>query len=200
MKRSLAVVFGLFAISTAAPALAHGPTFEPVSTHMHRAALGKLVVKNKSGVAQRLTIGDQYLGLIPPGASKLIVLAAGRHEVTWTSAGRFALTESEIVRISPNERETLRINAATAALKVRNPYRFAVRLVVDGKRIGTIAPGATLSVSGLAPGRVEVELFRGYQKVEDQTMRLSRGLNTFEPGRVAYTSPSWGQSWEIAFR
>jgi hypothetical protein len=200
MKRSLAVVFGLFAISTAAPALAYGPNPEPVGAHIHRAALGKLVVQNRSGVAQRLAVNGQPFGLIPPGSSKLIVLATGRHEVTWTSAGRFAITESEFVRISPNERETLRLTAATAALKVRNPYRFAVRLVVDGKRIGTIAPGATLSVSGLAPGRVEVELFRGYQKVEDQMMRLSRGLNTFEPGRVAYTSPSWGPSWDVAFR
>lgn len=187
MKRTLAVVFGLFALSTAAaPALAAGPRPEPTVSIMHRAQKGTLVVQNKSGVAQQLTIDDRSFGILRPGASKSIDLAAGRHVVTWTSAGRFAMTEREIVRIDPREREILRLTQATAALKVKNPYRFAVRLVVDGKRVGTIAPGATLSVSGLAPGRVEVELFRGNQKLEDQTMRLTRGLNTFEPGRFAF--------------
>lgn len=187
MKRTLAVVFGLFAISTAAaPALAYGPRPEPTVSIMHRAQMGKLVVRNQSGIAQQLTIGDRSFGLIRPGAIKTLDLPAGRHVVTWTSAGRFAMTEREVVRISPHEREVLRLTPATAALKVKNPYRFAVRLVVDGKRVGTIAPGATLSVSGLAPGRTEVELFRGNQKLEDQTMRLTRGLNTFEPGRFAF--------------
>jgi len=187
MKRTLAVVFGLFALSTAAaPALAYGPRPEPTVSIMHRAQLGKLVVQNKSGVAQQLKVGDRSFGILRPGASKAIDLPAGRHVVTWISAGRFAMTEREVVRISPHEREVLRLTPATAALKVKNPYRFAVRLVVDGKRVGTIAAGATLSVSGLAPGRTEIELFRGNQRLETETMRLGRGLNTFEPGRFAF--------------
>jgi hypothetical protein len=189
MKRSLAVVFGLFAISTTVPALACGPHYEPVEAFVQ--ARGKLVVKNKSGVAQHLFIDDVAFGLVGPGAAKLINVDAGRHVVTWTSAGRFALTEREVVHIDPNERETLRITPATAALKVRNPYRFAVRLVVNGRRVGTIAPGATLSVSALPAGPVAVELFRGFRRVEAETVRLTRGLNTFEPGRVAFATPSW---------
>jgi hypothetical protein len=187
MKRTLAVVFGLFALSTAAaPALAFGPRPEPTVSIMHRAQMGELVVRNQSGLAQQLVINDRSFGVLRPGAIRTLSLPAGRHVITWTSAGRFAMTESEVIRISPHEREVLRLTPATAALKVKNSYPFAVRLVVDGKRVGRIAPGATLSVSGLAPGRTEIELFRGNQKIEDETMRLGRGLNTFEPGRFAF--------------
>lgn len=190
MKRTLAVVFGFVALSAlstaAAPALAHGPRPEPTVSIMHRAQMGELVVRNQSGLAQQLVINDRSFGVLRPGAIRTLSLPAGRHVITWTSAGRFAMTESEVIRISPHEREVLRLTPATAALKVKNPYPFAVRLVVDGKRVGRIAPGATLSVSDLAPGRTEIELFRGNQKIEDETMRLGRGLNTFEPGRFAF--------------
>lgn len=190
MKRTLAVAFGLVALSAlstaAAPALAHGPHPEPTVSIIYRAQVGRLVVKNQSGVTQQLMIGDQSFGFFRPGAIKTLILPAGRHVVTWTSAGRFALTESEVIRISPDEREVLRLTPATASLKVRNPYPFAVRLVIDGKRIGRIAPGASLSVSGLPPGRTGVQLFRGHRLLETDTMRLSRGLNTFEPGRFAF--------------
>lgn len=182
MKRSLAVVFGLFAISTAAPAFARDARPAPVSTYSHRAQTGKLIVQNQSGIAQRLTIGNVSYGTLRPGASKTIDLTPGRHTVTWTTGGRFASTEREVIRISPREREVLRLTANTASLNVKNPYRFAVQVRIDGKRMGTIAAGGTLKLSGLAPGRVEVELFRGNQKVSDQTMRLARGANTFTPG------------------
>ncbi len=202
MKRSLATVLGLLTISLSAPAFANGPGSRGPNhgpdRHgpVYQADSGTLFITNNSGVAQRVTIDHMNLGLLRAGASKVVTLDVGRHNVSMTAAGRFGLTKTEVVRISPLERETLRIRPAAASLRVRNPYRFAVQLEVDGQKVGMIAPGGVMTVTGLELGRANVELLRGRQVVSQESLRLTRGVNGWLPSRYAVTSPGF----EIAFR
>jgi len=136
------------------------------------------------------------LGFLRPGASRTVSLDVGRHQVTLTPTTRYAVAKTEIVRISPRDREFLTIRPSVANLRVKNPYRFAVQLEVDGQRIGTIAPGATVTVTGLDRGRVNVELVRGREVVSQQNLRLTRRTNAWQPTRFAVVTPSF----QIAFR
>jgi len=201
MKRSLATVLGLLTISLSAPAFAGGPgsrgpnhgpdRYGPI----YQDESGTLLITNNSGVAQRVTIDHMDLGLLRAGASKVVTLDVGRHDVSFTAPGRFGLTKTEVVRISPFEHETLRLSPA-ASLRVRNPYRFAVQLEVDGQKLGIIWPGGVVTVRGLELGRTNVELVRGRHVVSQQSLRLTRGLNGWQPSRYAVSGPSF----EIAFR
>lgn len=199
MKRAFASVLGLAlisALSVAAPAFARGPgPSRPAPAHVYKAPKGSLVIFNQSGATQRITVGGMNLGLLRPGAQKVVELEVGRHAVTFTSTARFSLSHTEVVHISPREREALRILPAAATLRVKNPYRFAVTLTLDGRRVGTIAPGATITVSGLDFGRTEVSLLRGRQMVSQQSVRITRGVNLWSPNRYAFTTPGFEIAW-----
>lgn len=112
-----------------------------------------------------LLIDGQRVGALRGGASvRLDDQTPGRHQVVLMSHGR-ALAQS-VVTLRPGEFERWRpVVALTGTLRVVNTTHRALKVRLDGARLGKLQPGETRVLRDVAAGLHEVELRGGGLKL-----------------------------------
>lgn len=115
-----------------------------------------LVVVNRTGELQSISIDGSAIGKVDPGKSMTIgPIAAGAREVAARSL-RSATAWGTLVSLRPGATARLLLPEAKGAVRLQNPLDETANLSVDGHLHGAVDPGQKLSVVGVPPGGHEV--------------------------------------------
>jgi hypothetical protein len=174
---------------------------ETVFIERHRVAsvevmqpFGTVVVHNRTDRRVRVSVAGRDIGWLRPGASEFVTgVDRGAQPITWSIGrhGRFG-EDSARVRVIAGQQTNFDITLATGALDVRNPHYFAVDVVVDGRRMTTLAAGASIRLASIEVGTVDVRLERrGRVLALDRVVVAANRVALFAPAPQVVAGGWW---------
>lgn len=134
--------------------------------------LSSLKVTNPFGGRARLLIDGRSQGKLNSGDSVLVSgLLPGVHKLSFRRRGRTLSTNS--ITLAMGSKRAFTPALPTGQLRVSNQRRRSVSIAINGRNVGTLAPGQSRVFSGLPLGQVTVQA-RSSRKVKTLTARISR--------------------------
>ncbi|MBL8786438.1 MAG: hypothetical protein JNJ59_16165 [Deltaproteobacteria bacterium] len=155
---------------------------------------GSVAVRNLSGVAMRVRIGDLDLGIVTPGAEVLSpALPAGRYALVAAPVGMpRAKPQTQEVFVEAGEVARAELRAFAASLVVENPFRRPVQVFIDGAKVGRVERNSRERIDRLDPGLVRIEL-RGEGRI------LATDTIELFPGREVQWAPQVARFGAVEF-
>jgi len=141
---------------------------------------GAVVVRNDSGTAMRVRLGDDDLGLVQPGADvKSGALLPGGYTLSYVpQAGRGIPPRTERVEVEAGETARVVLQPFFARLVVKNPFPYDVNLMLDGARVATIRRMDEVRLDTLLPGRVDAQIRKQGRVLATARLDLDAGRVT----------------------
>jgi len=155
---------------------------------------GSAAIRNLSGVAMRVRLGDLELGVVAPGAELLTpALPAGRYTLVAAPVAMPRVKpQTQEVYVEAGEVARAELRAFAASLLVENPFRRRVEVFIDGVKVGRIERNSRGRIDRLDPGLVRIEL-RGEGRI------LATDTIELFPGREVQWAPQVARFGAIEF-
>ena len=116
---------------------------------------GSLTVVNDRFIPVSIAVDQEPLGIVAPKSVRRFAdIPNGVRVVRVTSKGRRAHVEHVSVGVSSVS--TLKVAPQRGSASIKNDSSVKMRVALDGRTLGTVGPGRTLSTGLLLPGRYRV--------------------------------------------
>ncbi len=117
---------------------------------------GSLKIRNDRATPIGIAIDGRDHGRLAPGQKRVFRDVPNGVRLVAISC-RIAGHESQQITIPVRGVGKLKVRALQGTAEVRNPNRVAMRVELNGKRIGTVSPRGRLSTAALRPGHYSLE-------------------------------------------
>lgn len=136
---------------------------------------GSVLVHNPNAFTVDLVVAGMSRGSLPGGATVTVgAVLPGRQDIAVRAPGGAVVAGR--VHVLPGRTARWEPALFTGALRVHNDNPFMVKVLVDGRPVGKLLPGASRTVDGLAPGhhRIEVRGQAGLSVVHTANVRAAQ--------------------------
>lgn len=141
---------------------------------------GDIELHNASHVPQRVALDGQRIATVAAGETLRIRDArAGRHTLTASpNRAKGLRAQSFHVDVRPSQTVRLAVAPYTGTVTVRNANDTALTVRVDGRDVGVVRAGGTLTVPELLAGSHSVALLSPYGAAAAARIRVNPGATT----------------------
>ncbi|MCB9777420.1 MAG: hypothetical protein H6742_02525 [Alphaproteobacteria bacterium] len=152
--------------------------------------LGTVTIDNDRRETVQIYIDRGYAGDVAGDSRRSFQVQAGRHYVEVRDSHGRVLERSELT-LHPGDQDLVRVDAAMGTLRVDNLTGAAMSLSLDGRSLGTLAPGQTRLVQAEEGGHALKVTYRqlGVTRVLTD---LSVRLDPRRENAVALRAPDFG--------
>lgn len=160
---------------------------------------GRLEVRNDRNTAVTLTIDGDHAGVVAARSAKVFAnVKNGVRVVGYTSVA--APVRDQQVAVPMAATATLKIAPVLGSARIHNESGVTMRLRLDGRKLGRVAPGATVASMALPAGRYVLTArpkSRGAHRGSRKLPILSQEI-TIRAGQITQTSlKPWLASLEV---
>ena len=147
---------------------------------------GRAAITNHSGVRMKLFVARRFIGAVGPGKTLISrPLPLGTYQLKAKPAGAMkhqGPAMFKTITIRPLSRSKVTLGRWFATLKVRNPYTRPAGLVVNGRFLGRVKAGKSLTFTRYTPGTHTVSLVHRRRVLVTKRLSIASGSSaTWNP-------------------